>query len=328
MDIHNYVKENQFKGLTNKALVSRLILQEPVYHGNVHQQRHPLRTKKDRPTLASTLGNYQCDIGFFSIEREFETPKMFQYGFLIAKDSLSRYTFFILMRGPRSKENLVKVFQRLITKHNKAHTYPIISISFDLERAVISKTFQSFLESKDIAFRTFSNSRSKAFFAENGIKLLRVDMDRYLTAYPNQRWWKILETEMETNFNSKEIFISNKPTGYKPKDINMSNVDLFIQKVQEIVPAARFGLHTISNKYTLFKYEIGSRVQPKLVVVDSSVLGEKRSRKTLSDQVFIIDMQVSVLHKDLVVRPGYLCKNERNTNQEELFDEQDIVLAN
>ena len=326
LDVLDYMKKNKLKISGGASKVGFLLRQLPEYHSTSHQQRRPLRTFKNRPILVNNLGHLHADIGYFSIRKDYATPKTFQFGFLVAKDILSRYTYFVLMKGQKSGNNMKRVLGRLIKKHESVHNYPIFSIAFDQEPAMLSKTVQDFLKENNISLRIFYMSRNKSMMAESAIKQLRIDYERY-RIQTGEKWWTNLETKLQNNFNSKEIYLKGKKTGFTPNNISPENVDQFLDKLHEIMPSTKFGHSNINEKFVSFKFLVGDIVQPTVVATSSKVLGEKTSQLSIRPDQYVILKRRAVLHQDNYIRPGYLCQNLQNTNKIDLFDEQDLVLA-
>ena len=326
LDVLDYMRVNNLKISGGRSKVGKLLRLMPEYHSTSHQQRRPLRTFKYRPIIVSDLGHLQADIGYFPLRRDYETPKTFQHGFLAVRDILSRYVYFIVLRGPKSKTNLVRVLERLISEHNLRHNYPILSISFDQEPGMLSKTVQEFLKTNNIAFRVFDMSRNKAFMAEALIKQLRIDYER-IRINSKEKWWQILENKLQQNFNSKTIYIRGKSTGFAPKDITSDNVDQFLNALHRIAPAAKFAVFSINKKWVKFKFQLNDIVQPTVVATSSKALGEKSSQLSIRPEMYQIVKQLAILHQDNFIRPGYRCKNLQNSKKFDVFDEQDLVLA-
>ena len=109
-----------------------------------------------------------------SKSRNFETPPIYQSGFLVVRDVLSRYVYIILLRGNRKAQSMIAAFEKLFELHKQAgHKYPIRSISFDKETSVMSKAVQAFLADNNIKFVPFQMSSSKSKMAENFKKCLQ-----------------------------------------------------------------------------------------------------------------------------------------------------------
>jgi hypothetical protein len=58
---------------------------------NSSQAQQRLRTDKNRPIVVNNLGNLHCDIGFHSIDKEYEMLVTYRSGFLVCKDILSQF---------------------------------------------------------------------------------------------------------------------------------------------------------------------------------------------------------------------------------------------
>ena len=82
------------KFLTRKMIAEALRL-HPAYEINSTQQRQRGRSRKYRPIVVNNRGSLHADIAFVSKSRNYEIPKSFRAGFLVARDVLTRYTFII-----------------------------------------------------------------------------------------------------------------------------------------------------------------------------------------------------------------------------------------
>ena len=222
----------------SKRVVAKHLRLHPLYAINMPQQRQPLRSQKYRPIIVNALGHLHADIGKFSVVREYETPKSFRAGYLIAVDVLSRYTYVVILSKEKSAKALLKALEQLLDHHAKVHPdYAIKSIAFDQEPGILSKPVQAFLAENNIAFHAFKYSSSKAKMAEANIRRIRTYYARIRQQNRvSDRWWRIMPNMVEA-INSKEIIIDGKKTGYTPKSINALNVEKFISKLQAKAPA-------------------------------------------------------------------------------------------
>jgi hypothetical protein len=129
-----------FCGLSRRA-ISAALRQHPYYHLSSHQVKGPRHLGHHRPIVCNQLGILHADIAFYSKQREFETPKTFQSGFLIAKDVLSRFVYFVILRGNQMAKEMERAFCVLLQQHKEAFGsdgHKIVSISFDKEPSIMS----------------------------------------------------------------------------------------------------------------------------------------------------------------------------------------------
>lgn len=309
-----------------RAEIVKCLRTNPIYVDNLHQEREKKRSRKQRPIISNSLGNLHADLGYFSVVREYETPKTFRHGFFIAKDILSRFVYVELLRGPKSAENLIKVLQKIFAKHKLAHPdYPIQSISFDKEPAMMSKLVQKFLKENNVKFYYFEFSSTKAKVAEGAIKLIRTEIQRMIKFDQRKRWWNILQTAADS-LNKKEILIQNKKTGYRPIDLTKDTLKPFLEKVHKLVPGYYFGQFRLPPQLFKFKFEIGTIVRPKIIITSSQVIGNKTSQVNLSPQRFKIFSHEPFITADLNIRRGYKCLN-LSTEELVFFSEEDLALS-
>jgi len=324
LDVFEYAKRNNM--LVPTATLRQLVRQHPSYMFNSHQQREPLRSRKQMMILGNSLGMLHCDIGYFPVVREYTTPPKYQHGFLIAKDVLSRYTYVELLNGRKTAENLVKVLQRLIENHKKNRTgYSIKCISFDKEPGIDSHLVKKFLKDQKIKLVLFKNSASKAKMAEGGIRLIKTAVARVLKTNSNLRWWKELP-RIVNSMNHQEIVIEGKKIGYRPVDVTARNLLDFIQRLYKKAPPNYFAQFRVRDRYVKFAFKVGDIVRAKLIVTSSQVIGIKRSQVNLGFQTFRVIDQVPFTTKDSSVRPGYRCQNTF-TGDIESFAEEDLALS-
>ena len=65
-----------FEKLPVAAISARLKL-HPNYHMSFPQQRARFRNQKHRMIVSGNLGSYHCDIGYYSLSRDYQTPKTY-----------------------------------------------------------------------------------------------------------------------------------------------------------------------------------------------------------------------------------------------------------
>jgi len=324
-DIREFIKRKQLKPIKRDAL-QKLIQLNPIYTANVHQERDKLRSGKQRPIISNTLGHLHGDIGYYSVVRGYVTPKTFQYGFFVVKDILSRFIYVELMKGPKTATNLIKVMNRILLQHKTIHPdYNILSLSFDKERAMIGHKMEAFLLKKNIQLYVFERSVTKASVAENGIKLLRTDVQRLQNYNNKARWWDLLPIAADS-LNKKEIVIRGKKTGYRPIDVNPSNVKKFIKKVHKLVPGYYFTQFNYPRQLTKFKFDIGDFVRPKTILSSTQVIGNKTSQVNLDLTRFKILDHYPFVTTDLSLRKLYKCIN-LFTEEIEIFAEEDLAIS-
>lgn len=322
-------------GLTRKQ-VRALLEENQAYMFNLPQQRAQSSSRKWRPVLATNLGYLHGDIGFFQKSKHYETPKTYQAGFLICKDVLSRFTYLILLRKSRKGDEMVRAFETLISMHRAAgHTHLIRGISFDRERSVMSNKVQDFLKKKGIKFTAFKMSRSKAKFAEGGIRIVRATMARLERHYQREsgrgqdskkRWWNLLG-QVSDILNRQAIVVEGHRLKFAPADVREDNLEEFCQALFKAAPALAAAQFRIDPRFATFKYKVGSYVRAKLVVTSSAVIGEKRSETNLTEEVFRIEEAFPHVTKRMTIGKSYKCVDVRS-GQAEIFDEEDLVLTN
>jgi hypothetical protein len=311
----------------NRKEISRAVRLYPAYHLSSHQQREPRSSRKDRLIAVNDLGTLHGDIGFFPVSRDYETPKTFQHGFLVAKDVVSRYTYVELVGGERTAKRLIRVFEKIFRRHADFHPdYPIRKVQFDKEPGMKGPLMKDFLASYNVERHLFALSRSKAKFAEGAIRLVRKKVEILRQENPALMWWQILPA-VERDLNSEEIIIQGKKMGYAPRDIDSSNVEDFLGRLQKKVPAYYFSQFRVPGQLVKWKFEVGDIVRPKTLLASSQVVGVKRSQINLEPARFEVVAREPFTTKDLSVRPGYKCVNLENRGHSEFFAEQDIALS-
>ena len=320
--------------LTRKDIRKQLEL-NPVYTFNLHQQKKPRGSRKYRPVITSSLGYIHADIGFFEKSRHYETPVTFRAGFLCAKDILSRYTYLVLLRKNRKKTEMVAAFETLQALHKAAgHTHSIRGISFDRETSVMSKEVQAYFKANSIKFHPFKYSRSKAKFAESGIRIVKDEVAKLERFHQQEakrrgqkstkrRWWNLLG-EVAEDLNNREIIVEGKRTGFTPKEVTEERLPKFLSALYKSAPAYFVGQFDIDPRNVKFKYVVGTDVRPKLIATSSAVLGTKHSMTNLEDEVFRIVERIPYVTKRLSVGVSYRCVGVR-TGHTQVFDENSIA---
>ena len=323
-DVQEFAKRENIK--VKRGAIVKLMRLHPIYIDNLHQEREKKRSRKQRPIISNSLGNLHADLGYYSVVREYETPKSFRYGFFVAKDVLSRFVYVELMMGPKSAANMVRVLKRILAKHKKYHPdYPIQSISFDKEPAMMSHEVQKFLKENGIKFFYFEFSATKAKVAEGAIKLLRTDVQRLSKMDNRKRWWNLLQPAAD-NLNKKEIILHGKRTGFRPVDLTVDTLKAFLKKVHKLVPGYYFGQFRLPPQLFKFKFQVGEIVRPKIISTSSQAIGKKTSQVNLEADRFKILLHVPFVTTDLNIRRAYKCINIR-TEEIEIFSEEDLALS-
>lgn len=316
-----------FRDLKRTDIAKRLRL-HPAYLMTSSQTRGKSRWKRYRPITVNTLGMLHGDLGFFSVKREYETPKTFRAGFLVLKDILSRYVYVVILKKSKSAEAMVDAFQTVLNQHNAAFGpdgHRIKSISFDQETSVMSKKVQEFLREQNIAFHAFKFSASKSKMAEGTIKQIRTIMARLIQQHPEKRWWRLLDKVVEI-LNNQPLRINGKRLAWRPRDVNRQTLRQFRRDVLKADPSQFFSQFTVSPRLVQFKFPIGSWVRPKLLITSSAVVGIKRSEISLESDLFVITEQLAYVNAKLGLGRAYRCRH-RITQVEEIFDEEDLALS-
>jgi hypothetical protein len=324
-DIHEQARIRKFK-VSKRDIAKRLRLHE-IYHMNMPQQRQRNRSKKYRGIVTNTLGNLHCDIGKFPIVREYETPVTYRAGYLIARDVLSRYIYVVLLRKEKSADALVRAFEELIAYHSRVHPgHRIKSVSFDKEPGVMSRKVQDFFAENNISFHAFQMSASKAKMAEGGIRQIRATIARLMRQNrPKDRWWNLLQPAADT-LNSQTVHVDGKSTHFAPKDINVKNLPEFIETLHRLAPSYYFSQFDIAPNLVDFRYAVGMKVRPKLIITSSATVGEKRSEVNLKKDVYEIEKLVPFVTRDMTIGRAYKCLHV-DTGETEVFEEDDLALV-
>lgn len=308
-------------------VLSKMFRLHRAYVLSSRQQRDPKRSRKQPVIFTNSLGCLHGDIGYFSISSEFVTPKTFQSGYMIFKDVLSKYVYVDLIKGKKSAENLVRVMKRIQLHHRKVHPdYEIKSIAFDKERGMDSHLIKQFMKNENIKLVFFENTASKAKLAEGTIRLIRHNIKVLRQSNSKNLWWQIIQKAVD-QLNSKTIMLEKKDTGYRPIDINTSNVKDYIKKIQKILPSLYFSQFGVDPRFIDFKFKLGDQVRTKLLLSSSQVIGNKRSEISLDPKtLFEITEFVPLQTRDLHLKPGYRCR-EVSYGYPEIFAEEDIALV-
>ena len=324
VDVVTFVKKNGLE--LSKKQVSQVLRLHPMYKQNMPQQRNPGRSKTYRPVVVSELGHWHADIGFFSINSRYETPKSFRSGYLVAKDVLSRQIFATPLIKTKTAESLITAFKKLFALYAAQNPDGrVLSVAFDRETSVMSKKVQRFFKENNITFHAFKMSSSKAKFAEGAIRQIREKMARLMErGNVKDRWWNLLPAVVDT-LNNQEIVIDKKPLGFKPNQITGQNVGLFIKKLHKAVPAYYFAQFDIAPQLVPFKFTRGTLVRAKLISTSSDVLGNKRSESNLTQQVFVIENSVPYVTRKMSIGKAYKCRNMFDKKHVEIFQEDEIT---
>lgn len=318
-----------FKDLTKKIIVKELRL-HPYYLMNSTQARQKLKTNKNRPMIVNSLGFLHGDIGFFSVVKDYETPVSYRSGYVIFKDTLSRYIIAEKLIKTRDADSIIKAFTKVLEKYSKQ--YPnkkIASIAFDREKSVTSHKVQTFLKENNIAFQAFYNTSSKSKMAENAIKQVRTTLARLRAVGKEQRWWMLLDTVVDS-LNSMPIRINNKylkmknGNYYTPKTVSVENLEHYKKQMQKADSSFYFSQFDIDPRWERFSFKVGDFVRPKLVVTSSDLLGIKRSEQTLEPEIFVIKKQLAYVSRRNTIEKAYVCLG-LISNRKETFQESEIA---
>ena len=314
-----------------KGLIAKKLRLVPNYLMNSTQARQRLRTDKNRPIVVNNLGNLHCDIGFYSINKEYEMPVTYRSGFLVCKDILSRFIFVSILRKNRKADSMIRAFLDIFEQYKKQ--YPgqrVKSIAFDREQSIMSNKVQQFFKDKKILFHAFHNSSSKSKMAERAIRSIRTTMVRLKKSDP--RWWNLIQPAVDS-INSKPIVANNKfvkmSNGefYSPKLITEFNVKHFIKQLQRVDSSYYWSQFEIDPKLVNFQYNVGDFVRPKLIITSSEALGVKRSEVTLENEIFVIRKCIAYSSRRKTIEKAYVCLG-LTTNRKDTFQENDISLTN
>jgi hypothetical protein len=273
------------------------------------------------------LGSLHCDIGFFPVTRDYETPVTYRSGFLVAKDVLSRMVYVSILRGSRTAKDMIWAFRDIMRQFEQQNGagHKVQSISFDKERSVMGKDVQNFFKEHDISFFAFSMTASKSKMAEGAIRLIRTAISRLRSSGTEQRWWRLIDRAVDS-LNTKPIMIGKKRLHFAPVDVTPSNVKDLIGELQKANPSYFYSQFDLAPGLTKFKFEIGDLVKPKLIITSSAVLGVKRSEVTLEQETYEIVKQVPYVTTGKTLGRAYRCRSLRDESIQ-VFDEGDIVIS-
>jgi hypothetical protein len=314
-----------FVHLSKSVIVQRLRL-HPTYLMNSQQAREPKRSNKHRPIIINNLGALHCDIGFFPVTREYETPKMFRSGFLVAKDVLSRMVYVSILRGSRTADNMVWAFRDVMKQFELQNDgMRVQSISFDMEPSVMGHKVQNFFKENQLAFHAFSMTASKSKMAEGAIRLLRTAIARLRAQGTEKRWWHLIHRAADS-LNSQPITIGGKRLDYAPRDVKPGNVEDLIKQLQKADPAYYWTQFAVAPQLVNFKFQVGDIVRPKLIVTSSAVLGIKRSEVSLEQAAYEIVKQLGYISKAKTLGIAYRCRSLTDESIQ-VFNQDDIVLT-
>jgi len=309
------------------AHIARRLRIHPAYVMTSSQSRGLKRSNRYRPIVTNTLGMLHGDIGYFPITREYETPVTFRAGFLVLRDVLSRYLYVAIVRKNKSAESMIRAFSDIFEQHEAAFGtkgHKIVSISFDQETSVMSKKVQDFLKSNHIKFHAFKFSSSKSKMAENAIKQIRNVMAKLTQQFPEEkRWWRLIDAVVDI-LNHRELVIRGKRLPWRPRDVTVNTLDEFLRDLYKANPAQKLSQYEIAPQTVSFKYSLGTKVRPKLIVTSSAAIGEKRSAISVEQDLFIVTEQIAYVNARFEIGRAYRCTNLR-TQEEEIFDEDDLA---
>ena len=320
--------DKRFARLPAAAVRKRLRL-HPNYEFNAAQQRARKRSNRNRSIVANMLGTLHADIGYYGRSSEYETPRTYRAGFLVARDLLSRYVYAVPLHGSKSAAALVTAFVTLFKKHEQVFGkdgHRIHSVGFDKERAVMSKEVRALFEERGVKLHAFAFSSSKAKQAENAIKQIRTTMDRLKRSRDEKRWWRLLEPTVEA-LNSRPLIVQGRRLGFAPRDVNSGNLKTFLATLYKKVPHVYWAQFDVNPDLVNFRFEVGNLVRPKLIAVSSAVLGTKRSEVALDETVFVIEKRVPYLTTGLHIGRAYRCRRLDRPREVEVFDEDDVALT-
>lgn len=327
-EVMTYTKEILGGGLSTRD-VRNVMTVHPYFKMNLRQQRAEGRSKMYRPILATSMGHWHADIGYFATNKRYEMPVRYRAGFLVAKDVLSRYIYATPLLKSKSAESMIQAFQVLFEAHYaRLPDVPIKSVSFDRETSVLSKKVQLFFSKENVSFHAFEMSASKAKFAEGAVRQIREKMAVLMRRNdPKDRWWTLLPVVLDV-LNNQPVIVDGKKIGsYSPRDVNSNTVKDFVRQLHKKVPAYYYAQFDLAPGLVKFRYEIGSLVRAKLIVTSSEVVGNKRSETNLTGNVFVIEEKVPYVTRNMRVGVAYKCRDLENSEKVEVFQEDEIVLT-
>ena len=335
----------KFYGLS-RANITRELRLHPAYLMNSSQARKKFKGGKHRPIVVNNLGHLHGDIGFYAITSKYSTPLEKRSGFLVCKDILSRFTYVSVLKRNRTADSMINAFRDIFAQFRKQNPgLKVLSLGFDQERSVMSHKVQAYFKKKQIAFHPFSNTSSKSKFAENVIRLIRTTNARLegnIVKYENikegeLRWWILIVPAVVKTLNHRPIEINQKflkfsggdlvhHPYYTPADVNSSNLKDFLLQIEKANAAYYFAQFDLSTRGVKFQFNVGDYVRPKLIVISSEVIGNKRSEKSLSDEIFVVLKQNLFLSKSRTIERFYLVKS-LDTGKQEEYSEDEIALT-
>jgi hypothetical protein len=203
----------------------------------------------------------------------------------------------------------------------------------------MSHDFQDFLKENYIKFHPFANTSSKAKMAENTIRQIRNTIERLAGNVKSKemRWWFLIQPAVD-DLNQRPIQIKGKflklPLDestanhpyYTPNDVNSSNLKHYLLQLEKASPSYYFAQFDIAPQTVQFKYKVGDFVKPKLIVISSQVIGEKRSEVSLSADNFVIEKLLPYVSVANTIEKAYECRNIA-TALSETFSEDEISLT-
>lgn len=325
-DMTLYVREKLGGGLSKRE-IRDVLLKHPYFQMNLRQQRMAGRSRMYRPVLVSNLGHWHADIGYFATNKRYATPVSYRAGYLVAKDVLSRYVYATPLIKSKSAESMIRAFKVLFEEHAARHPeVSVKSVAFDRETSVLSRQVQAFLKERNVTFHAFNMSSSKAKFAEGAIRLIREKMAVLMRRNRREdRWWTLLPAVVE-DLNTQPIVVDGKKIGaYTPRDVKKNTVRDFVRHLHKNVPAYYYGQFDLAPGLVDFRYEVGTLVRAKLIVTSSEVVGNKRSEINLTREVFVIEQKVPYVTCNMRVGKAYKCRDTRDTDKVEVFQEDEIV---
>lgn len=340
-DVMGYVRREGIP-LTRKE-VSTAVRLHHAFMMSMHQQRTPPSISRSwMPIVATNLGHWHCDIGYFSVNARYETPKSYRNGFLVAKDVLSRYVYATPLLRDKSADSMIRAFKALFEQHAKQYdeklagmvdgeakerrrrVEAIKSISFDKETSVMSKKVQQYLKDSNIAFHAFRLSSSKAKHAENAIRQIRSVMAKLMRLHRKEdRWWTLLPVCVKM-MNSKPVVVEGKYLGMAPKDVNGATLAKYLQALQKAVPSYYWAQYSLDPSAIDFKYRVGDKVRILLIVTTSQVIGVKRSENNVTEDLYVVEKKLPYVTKNMRVGKAYRIVNLR-TGERDTFEEQYLV---
>jgi len=278
-----------------------------------------------RPIVVNNLGTWHADIGYFAKNKRYRMPETYQSGYLVAKDVLSRRIYATPLMGSKEAKEVIKAFKRLFEEHKKhLPDVPVVHISFDKERSVIGKEVQQFFSKSGIGFHAFDYSSSKAKHAESAIRQIRSATDKLMKRNrPEDTWYTLLPVVVEA-LNNQTVRVSEKKLKYSPGEIDSKNVGDFKRRLFKSTPAYYWAQFDMCPDLFRFRYAKGDTVRAKLLATSSAAIGEKRSEKNLTDDLFVILELVPYVTRNMNVGRAYKCRNLR-TGKAEVFQEDEIT---